>query len=136
MLTRGMIWLPPPPPHSSSVSKLDRRHTRRLRQLVDGRERGEGGVGEDPNHMKAWSSINNLILSTIPPTKTYLMITCVIFRSGTLHNWPGMLLTKWAVASTGTDGIYLLLVLREYTKSLCGCSLTIPRVSFMTGPKN
>jgi hypothetical protein len=57
---------PPPPPPLSPVSKLDRRHTGRLKK----RDKllREEGVGEEPNHKsydgeKAWFSINPSILS-------------------------------------------------------------------------
>ncbi len=55
MFSRGhMIWLHIPTPFTSPlISKLDRRHTERLRkeerQLADGRGGGVG-VGEEPNH--------------------------------------------------------------------------------------
>ncbi len=67
-----LIWLlahPPPPP--APVSKLDRRHTGRLRKS-DSLRTGEVGerVGEKPTHTtdyckKAWSSINPSILSCL-----------------------------------------------------------------------
>ncbi len=57
---------PPPPPFP--VSKLGRRHKRRLsekeRQLADNRGRGRGGRGaESYERKKAWSFINRSILS-------------------------------------------------------------------------
>jgi hypothetical protein len=64
--SRGrMIWLlshPFPPP--SPVSKLDRRHTGRLRKR-DKLLTGEGGRGaESYDGEKAWSSINHSLFST------------------------------------------------------------------------
>ncbi len=50
----------PPPFPSPPVSKLDRRHTKRLRKGVNSwREMGWEGLGEEPSHKKAWSSIIN-----------------------------------------------------------------------------
>ncbi len=62
---KDLVPHPPPPP--SSVSKLDRRHTGRLRKR-DKLLTGEGGkgVGEEPNHTTAktaWSFINHSVLS-------------------------------------------------------------------------
>jgi hypothetical protein len=58
-----MIWLIP---HSLpfSQSKLDRRHTGRLRKR-DNKLTGDGGGGGDKSYVaeKAWSSINHSILS-------------------------------------------------------------------------
>jgi hypothetical protein len=50
-----MIWLlpQPAPPSPSPGSKLDRRHTGRLRKR-DNLQTGEGeGMGEEPNHATA-----------------------------------------------------------------------------------
>jgi hypothetical protein len=82
----------------------------------------------------ALSSVNH----SIPPTETYLMVPCTIFRSGTSHSWPGMLLTKWAVASTGT-GIYLQHLPTRIIHNKPMDSVFFRKlahsVSFMTGPK-
>jgi hypothetical protein len=65
-----MIWLHIPTPFTSPlISKLDRRHTERLRkeerQLADGRGGGgRGGRGaESYDRKKAWSFKNHSILS-------------------------------------------------------------------------
>jgi hypothetical protein len=54
-----LAHLPPPPP--SSVSKLDRRNTGRLRKekLVNEEGRGGGGRAKSYDDEKAWSSINH-----------------------------------------------------------------------------
>jgi hypothetical protein len=58
---------PPSPPTPSLASKLEQRHTGRLRKkgnLLT--EKGVLRVGEEPDHTtagKAWSSINHSILS-------------------------------------------------------------------------
>ncbi len=72
-----MIWLLPhhlPP----SVSKLDRRHTRKAekeRQLAE-REEGVGKEPNQPDSEKAWSSINHPILSGTVHTHS-----CIAFSS-------------------------------------------------------
>ncbi len=74
MIYRGpgflaIVWFDssPTPSPSSSGSKLDRQHTgtEKERQVMYWRERGEGGGwGAKPyDRKKAWSSINNSILS-------------------------------------------------------------------------
>jgi hypothetical protein len=61
-----LIWLLPHYP-PSFVSKLDRRHTGRLRKRDNLLARGGGWVSEEPNDWeKALSSINHSILSAYP----------------------------------------------------------------------
>ncbi len=63
----------PTPLLPSSVSKLDRRHTGRLRKrdnLMTG-EWGGGGRGAESYDRKAWSSINHSVLSGAHPGPTF-----------------------------------------------------------------
>ncbi len=75
-----MICFSTTPPPPLPVSKLDRRHTGRLRKrdnLLTGERRK--GVGEEPNtcdHKKAWSSINHSILSGLASAVTSVPPLC------------------------------------------------------------
>ncbi len=60
-----MIWLLAHPPPPSTVSKLDRRHTGRMRKRDNLLTWKGGGEGEEPNHKKAWSSRNYSIFSAV-----------------------------------------------------------------------
>jgi hypothetical protein len=79
-----MIWFPP----SLPVSKLDRRHTGRLRKR-DNYLMGEGGVqvgAKADDGAKAWSSINYSILSSLLPLPALVhIITHVVHAVYSVH---------------------------------------------------
>ncbi len=69
------------PPHPS---KIDRRHTGRLRKrdnLLTGEGGGGGGGAKSYDSMKAWSSINHSKLSDANPIILCINCTCVY------HSW-------------------------------------------------
>jgi len=55
---------PPPPPPHSPISKLDRRHTGRLRKRDNLLSEEGGGEARSYDGEKAWYSINYSILSS------------------------------------------------------------------------
>jgi hypothetical protein len=62
---------PPPPPPFTGVSKLDRRHTGRLRKrdnLRTGEGGGDGREAESYDPKKTWSSLNQVILCAVQCT--------------------------------------------------------------------
>jgi hypothetical protein len=66
-----MILPCPLPLYTLALSKLDRRHTGRLRkrEMVGGRGGGGGGEAKSHDSKKAWPSINHSILSDLSPLR-------------------------------------------------------------------
>ncbi len=86
---------PPPPPHfSHHYSKLDRRHTGRLRKrdsLLTGEGGGVGGGAKSYDSEKVWPSINHAILSVWGPLNSWIWCRLLQWVLKAFHDkkwWP------------------------------------------------
>jgi hypothetical protein len=114
-----MIWLPPPP-----ISKLDRRHTGRLRKRDNLLTWGGGGRGAKLYECEKalfFKSFNILCMRHMPRIKPETLERCAIFIYATAHKHkPDFILPlKFSkLVNSKVEHVYVLVQYRKYTRTV------------------